>query len=93
MDVVVLFKDDVEGVFTNTVNVRFDDADVETELWPTSTNSKGLISPSPIELVWRLMHSEKFVIREQGRQTLVFDVAGLAAALFPHRDKCNWIQP
>ena len=75
------------------VRYRFDDNPIEAERWGLSTNYYALFAQSPIEFIWQMMHSQELVIREEGGQTLIFDVSGLANALYPHRDKCNWIEP
>ena len=92
-EVLVGFGIELEGLFSLEVQYRFDEGPVETERWSLSTTRKALFAQSPIEFIWQMMHSQELVIREEGRQTLIFDVEGLANALYPHRDKCNWIEP
>ena len=90
-EALVAFGDEMEDLFRVEVEYRFDESDIETEYWPTSINKGAVFSPSPVEFIWQVMNSEKLAIREEGGQTLVFDVAGLPNALYPHRDKCDWI--
>ena len=92
-EVVVIFADELEDKRFTEVQYQFDDEMVETENWWGSTERDALFSPSASEFVWRIMNSEELSIREEGGQTLMFNTPGLANVLFPHRDKCNWIQP
>ena len=87
----VVFDDELVGTITVEVQFRFDETAIATEKWPISTSKTALFARSPTEFIWQLMNSEKLAIREEGGQTLVFDITGLANALFPHRDKCDWI--
>ena len=91
--VAVGFENAFEGDGLLEVQYRFDDSPIETEQWVISPNNRGLFTQSPIEFIWRVMHAQELAIREETGQTLVFDVGGLANALYPHREKCNWIEP
>ncbi len=92
-EAIVGFDDELEGSVFLEVQYRFDDGDIETERWVISTNNRGLFARSPVEFIWRVMHAQELAIREETGQTLVFDVSGLANVLYPHREKCNWIDP
>lgn len=92
-EAIVGFDDELEGNIFLEVQYRFDDGAIETERWSISTNNRGLFARSPVEFIWRVMHAQELAIREETGQTLVFDVGGLANALYPHREKCNWIDP
>ena len=96
----VVLDNEIDDTGFVEVQYRFDEGPIETERWilyPPNLVAPNFVSESSIEFVtefiWKMMNSQKFLIREEGGQTLVFDVAGLANALYPHRDECNWIQP
>ena len=96
-EVFVIFGDDLEAGGAGSVWVevqwRFDDGEIESQRWGLSNNTVLFYLYAPTDFIWQAMHAQKLTIREQSGQTLTFDVAGLANALYPHRDKCNWIQP
>ncbi len=92
VEVAVGFEDELNRSFSGEVQYRFDQRSIETEQWLSSTTYRALFSPSPEDFIWQIMNSSKLVIREPNRRTLEFDdVSGLANALYPHRDKCDWI--
>ena len=91
VEAAVGFGSDLAGTFLVEVQFRFDYGPPKTERWSPSTAKTALFAPSPAELIWQIMNSQRFIIREEGRLTLEFDVAGLGKALYPHRDKCDWI--
>ena len=86
-ELIIGFDDELEGNVWVEVQYRFDDGDVETEDWALSNTMTGLFSESPTEFTWRIMHSQKLAVREEGGRTLVFDVDGLAARTFPDAGK------
>ena len=92
-EVFVTFEKELEGNIWHEIQYRFDDSEVQTERWSLSTDNEAVFVESPIEFIWQLINSSELIIREENGDTLVFDIAGLANALYPHRDKCSWIEP
>ena len=92
-EVYVTFRHEVPESLWLEVQWRFDDGEIETQRWGPVANTSLAYLYAPTEFIWQMMHAQTLVIREEGGQTLTFDVSGLANALYPYRDKCNWIQP
>ena len=91
VELYVDFGNELERTTSVEVEYSFDDGPILRELWGPSLGGEVLFSLAPVEFIWQIMNSEKLAIREEVGQSLIFNVSGLANALSPHRDKCDWI--
>ena len=92
---IVRFKGKSLDVYVNTneivddesshVRIKFDSGNPLAQTWSRSTDYKAVFSPDPFALLTKLQSSSKFYIEYRPYQkvadTIIFDVAGLSAAL------------
>lgn len=73
---------------------RVGDTKAQTRRWSMSTDSKAIFHPQPIAFLKSMMEANTLVAQvtpyNESPVTAIFDTTGLADAIKPLRETCNW---
>ena len=92
-EVLIAWQTEIESSLP-TVTWRLDDQPVQSAIWIASSSGELTFYPhSDQDFIWSLMHADMLVARIQENQiiTATFELEGLAEALRPFKDSCDWV--
>ena len=93
-EVLIIWDDEIEDEEPE-ITWRLDDHGVVTSNWNRASGGEATFYQGNVQnLVWRLMNSDKLVARiftVDHILTATFELEGLAEALRPFKDDCDWV--